>query len=181
MPHTCYLLVYPCLSGYVTSLLSCSPISDSPSHDPLTYVCSDSDFLLLVPCLLQYVWLIILLPPRRWGARKPCWFDSNIVDVLECWPCQYSLTLFPLTAASGSRQTCWTSAVLALCFCQIPGCAIELIIFYHLIWTLCSYPHFPVLIHTTAAKEQVFSIDQLGLSFTCIQDLLLTNWLSFTF
>ena len=70
MPHTCYLLVYPCLSGYVTSLLSCSPISDSPSHDPLTSVCSDSDFLLLVPCLLQYVWLIILLPPRRWGASQ---------------------------------------------------------------------------------------------------------------
>lgn len=126
----------------------------------------DSDFLLLVPCLLQPVQLTILLPPRREGTRKCYWFDSSPIDVLEWWPCQYYLTLFLLTALLLLTDTLDLSCVGAM--------PLSIARVYHwtddflplIIWTSCFCFHFPVLIHTPAAKQQVFSVEQLGLSLT---------------
>lgn len=50
-----------------------------------------------------------------------------------------------------------------------------MIIFCHLIWTHCPYPHFLVPIHRPAAKQQVFSTEELGTSLTIVQDLVVTN------
>ena len=123
LPHTC-LLVSPCFSGYVTFLLSCCPISDPPSHDPLT------------SCTFQ-LWLPTsgplpapACPTRHFASSKEARDQETLLVWEQSFRCFRMLALpilldfVPLDCSSGSWQTLWTSAVLALCLCQLPWCSI---------------------------------------------------------
>lgn len=168
MPCTCYLLVSPCFSGFVNSLLGCSPISDPPPHDPL----SSCIFWLWFPTSGPLPGLTC--PTHHFASSKEARNQKTLLVLQQSCRWFRMLTLpilldfVPLDRSSGSWQVLWTLAVLVPCLYQLPGYAIELIIFCHLIWTPCPYPHFLVPIHRPAAKQQIFSIEQLGPSPTFV-------------